>query len=285
MGADKNATIVPGHGTLFIADSNTALPGDNTNDILSAFSLLGDPPDGWENIGHTSKDNQPAFTKDGGDKTVLDTWLVDNVDVVYSSTQWGLGINALQLDELGLDLAFGGSFDTDGGYIIPASNDGQEKAGFLFMTDGTGSCGFYMPNSSYALGDAPSIDASKFMELPLSATILTVDDDVIPAAANGLSAIMKLFKNGLVISPPAITSLSVSTGAAGDLVEIFGRGFTGATGAGGVKFGATNAGVGEYTVVDDKHIVVIVPAASSGSTPITVITTAGTSNAEAFTHS
>jgi hypothetical protein len=275
MGINKSATIVPGHGTLFVADLNTEMPADWTD-----FTLTGTPPTDWVNIGHTSKDNQPKFTKDGGDKTVLDSWLSDGVEVIYASTNWGLTFGRLQLDEDGLDMAFGGNFDTDGGYIVPSSNPGLEKALVLFMTDGTGSLLFYMPNTSSALGDAPSIDATKFLELPMSSTILTADDAVIPAATSGLPGIMKVYKSDLVIAAPKIKTLSANSGAAGILIEIEGTGFTGVTGAAGVKFGATNAS--SYIYVDDPHIVAVVTG-SSGSAPITVTTPAGTSATKAFT--
>lgn len=277
MTVNKGATIVPGHGTVFVADRGTALPAD-WND----FSLTGTEPAGWTNVGHTSKGNQPAFSKEGGEKTVLDSWLADGVDVIYSSTQWGLGVNALQVDEDNLDLAFDGFFDTDGSYVVPSSNPGLEKSIFLFSTDGTGSLGFYMENTNCSIGDAPSIDAAAFFEIPLSASILSADPDFIPAKPDGTPGIMKIFKTGLTAAIAKISSLSAPSGAPDALITIRGRGFTGVTGAGGVKFGAINAGAGKYALVSDEEIVVVVPA-GSGSQPITVTTPSGTSAAKAFT--
>jgi len=276
MGANKSATIVPGHGTLFVADVNEAMPVDWTD-----FGLTGAAPAGWINIGHTSKDNQPAFSKEGGDKTVLDTWLADAVDVIYASTSWSLGFNSLQIDEDNLNLAFGGNFDTDGGYIVPSSNAGQEKALVLYSTDGTGAIAFYIPNTSVAVGDAPSIDATKFFEIPLSAQILAADDAVIPAAANGLPGIMKIYKTGLVQAIPTLVSATPSAVAVGGLVQIIGTGFEGVTGATGVKFGGTNAT--SYTVIDDSHINAIMPAGSAGSAPVVVTSPGGASDPLAYT--
>lgn len=278
MGANKSATIVPGHGTMFVADVNTPMPTDWTD-----FALTGTAPSGWTNIGHTSKQNTAAFSKEGGDKTVLDSWLADGVDVVYAATNWALGINTLQVDEDNLNLAFGGFFDTDGGYVVPSSNPGQEKAIVLYATDGTGALAFYIPNTSVAIGDAPSIDAANFLEIPLSASILAADAEVIPASGTGVPGIMKIYKTGLTVPAPKITSVTPSTAAVGTLVALVGRNFTGATGAAAVKFGSTSAGTGNYSVVDDEHISVIVPAGASGSSPITVTTPAGTSAAAAFT--
>lgn len=274
MAIDATAKIVPGHGTLFVADVNTPVPADP----LNAFTLTGTPPTGWVNLGHTSKDNTAAFTRDGGDKSVLDSWLADGVYTIYAATNWGLTINPIQLDQLALDLAFNGSFDVDGGYIIPASNDGIEKALFLLATDGTGALGFYQPNTSVALGDAPSIKTDGFFELPLAASIMAADPAVIPAAANGKPGLMKVYKTGLQAAVPFITSALPSGAAAGSQVTITGTGFTGAT---AVKFGATNAT--SFVVVDDRHIVAVVPAGSAGAANITVTTPAGTSAAFVYT--
>lgn len=278
MGANKSATIVPGHGTVFVADANTPMPAGG----LDAFTLTGDAPAGWTNIGHTSKANTASFSKSGGDPTVLDTWLSDGVETIYAATNWSLGVNALQFDEDNLNLAFNGFIDTDGGYVIPSSNAGQDKAIFLLATDGTGKLGFYIANTSVSIGDAPSIDTANFMEMPLTASILAADEDAIPANEDGTPGIIKVYKTGLVPAAPVINSLSVSSGAAGALVTITGHDLLGATGAGGVKFGAINAGVGKYDVATDKKIVVIVPT-GSGSQPVTVTTPNGTSNASPFT--
>lgn len=277
MAVDATAKIVPGHGTLFVADKNTACPADP----LTAFTLLGTPPAGWVNIGHTSTDNTAAFTRDGGDKTVLDSWLQDAVGVIYASTNWGLTINPIQVDQLSLDLAFGGSFDDDGGYIIPGSNTGIEKALFLLATDGTGSLGFYIPNNSVTLGDAPSIKTDGFFELPLASSILAADTSVIPAAANGKTAIMKVYKTGLQAAVPYIASADPTAATEGDQVTILGSGFTGVTGAAGVKFGATNAT--SYVVVGDSTIVAVMPAGSAGAANIVVTSAAGASTAFPYT--
>lgn len=277
MAIDATAKIVPGHGTLFVADVNTPVPANP----LTAFTLTGTPPTGWVNLGHTSKDNTAAFTRDGGDKTVLPSWLADGVFTIYAATNWGLTINSIQIDELSLDLAFGGSFDTDGGYIIPASNDGVEKALFLLATDGTGALGFYQPNTSVALGDAPSIKTDGFFELPLAASIMAADAAVIPPAANGKPGLMKVYKTGLQASVPFIASALPSGAAAGSQVTITGSGFTGVTGAASVKFGATNAS--SYVVVNDTSIVAVMPAGSAGAANIVVTSPAGPSAAFAYT--
>lgn len=67
---------------------------------------------------------------------------------------------------------------------------------------------------------------------------------------------------------PLLVSALPSGAAQGELVTITGAGLAGVTGAGGVKFGSTNAT--EYTVVSGTKIVAVVPAGSAGSAAITV---------------
>ncbi len=269
MSVDKTKTIVPGHGTFFTADQDAAFPADP----LAAFTLTGEPA-GWTNLGHTSKDNTAAFKRDGGDKNSLDSWLQDGVVVAYDAVNWSLQVNALQLDQPNLDHAFNGETDTDGGYIVPASSTGIDKQGFLLATDGTGSLGFWMPNTNVTLGDDPSIDPTKFFELPLGVSILAAAPEKLKLS-DGRSALMKIFKTGNVPALPVVTAATPPGAAAGAMVEIVGNGLAGTTGAAGVKFGGTNAT--SYIVIDDSHIVAIVPEGDAGSAPIVVTTPAGAS--------
>jgi hypothetical protein len=283
MGANKSATLVPGHGTLFVANVNTAMPVGGLAAVLAAFSLTGSDPAGWTSIGHTSKDNLPAFTKDGGDATFLDSWLADAITAIYASTNWSLGFNPIQIDQAGLDLAFGGTFDTDGGYIVPGSNSGTPKALVLYMTDGTGELLFYIPNTLVAIGDAPSIDAAKFLELPLTASILAADSTVIPAAANGLPGIMKIYKTGTSTAIPTITTALPASQGAGSVVRLTGTGFSSvvAATASNVTVGGVNAT--SFEILSDSRIDLIMPAGSAGSAPIIVTNPGGASAAKAYT--
>ena len=67
---------------------------------------------------------------------------------------------------------------------------------------------------------------------------------------------------------PAVTAAAPSGAAAGATVTITGTGFTGVTGAAGVRFGAVNAT--SYNVVSATQITAVVPAGAAGSAPIVV---------------
>ncbi len=279
MGINANALIVPGHGTLFVADDSTPLPATP----LTAFSLTGNPPAGWDNVGHTSKSNLPAFTRDGGDATVLDTFLADGVDTIYAGVNWGLTVNPLQVESDILNLGYNGWVDAaDGGYVIPSTLSGQRKALVLFATDGTGSLLFYMPSTKITAGDAPSLDAANFFEIPLTASILAASASAIaPEPGTGRAGLIKILKSGMVPGIPVISSiLPAGVGTAGS-ISILGSGFTGATGAAAVKIGGTNAT--SYTVVSDTRIDAVLPSGGAGSAPVLVTTPAGASNAFAYT--
>lgn len=86
---------------------------------------------------------------------------------------------------------------------------------------------------------------------------------------------------------PLLTSALPSGAAAGAQVRVRGTGFKDSagtvlvTGAAGVKFGTVNAT--SYLVVSATDLVAIVPTGTAGSAPITVTSSAGASNALAYT--
>lgn len=196
-GPDSNALVVPGRGTVFTAPTNTVMPTGG----LSAFTLTGTTPTGWTNIGHTSSDNLVSFSIDGGDATVLRTWLQEAVRTIYDASSWSLSINAMQFDKPTLDLAFNGGFTgTNNGYTVPGTNGGVSTALFVLCQDSTAAVGFYIPNTTTKLGDSPVFDTANFIELPLSSQILSASTTAIPALADGRTGIMQIFKTGLASS-------------------------------------------------------------------------------------
>lgn len=192
MSVDATKLVIPGHGTVFTAPVNTAPP----TDPLNAFSLLANTVDtNWSNLGHTSKQNTIAFTKEGGEKESLDTFLADGVRTTTGSTTWGVTANSLQFDTNNLLLAFNGEWDsTTGGYKV-ATPEPVQRAVFLYFADTTGQLGFWLPNTEVSLGDAPSVDVANFFELPLSISILAADTSII-AAVGDRAVLYEIFKTG-----------------------------------------------------------------------------------------
>ncbi|MFC4223807.1 phage tail tube protein [Lysinibacter cavernae] len=190
MAINDNALVVPGSGTLFIAPKNTPMPATG----LSAFTLTGTAPEGWTNIGHTSTSETFAFAKEGGEATNLPTWIKSIARTVYSAVSWTLTGTSLQVDKTVFDLAFNGWLnDTNKSYVVPSAIKGKEVALFLLATDATGGLGFYMPNASTSLGEAPTIDVENFFGVQIVASIGSADASAIPAGPDGTPGLMEVF--------------------------------------------------------------------------------------------
>ena len=197
MAADATTLFIPGHGTVFHSPVGTALPVDP----LTAFTLTGAPPTGWDTFGHTSKQNIVNFTREGGETTTLDTFLADSVrSVVTSTARTTLNIAALQLDVDTLDLAFNGDWDETGNrYVVPASSSAIERALVVLLTDDTGSMLFEIPKGSISASGTFTLDPANFVEIPLAATLLSSDS--LPAV-NGQAALFAIHKANLDPTPP-----------------------------------------------------------------------------------
>lgn len=79
MAINADGLIQASRGTLFTAPAKTALPTKVSSFLLNSGTVAAAGSGSvvnWENIGHTSNNNKISFSKDGGDTTTKDTWLV-----------------------------------------------------------------------------------------------------------------------------------------------------------------------------------------------------------------
>lgn len=173
--------MIPGRGAIFTAD-----PGTEAPDYLT-LSPTASGPD-WTCLGHTSKENAVALGKSGGEATSFGSWWADALAVIYDAVSWDISVGALQIDKGVLDLAFSGSIDTDGGYIVPAAVNAVDKAVFVLAMQGTKRMGLYLPRVSITLGDAPTFDPSKLFEVPLKGTVLADENALMKWYHPGLTA-------------------------------------------------------------------------------------------------
>jgi hypothetical protein len=192
MGADSQTLMIPARGTIYTSAPNTKPP----KNPLTAFDITKDGPTGWTNLGHTSKENLIGFTKEGGERESLGTFLAESVRTTQSDVSWGITVNALQITKETLDLAFDGAVDTTtGGYTV-AGGGSKNVGAFILFQDLTAKLGFWLPSIDMSLGDAPSLDTANFFEFPLSASILSVDGSVIPAV-KGRAGLFQIFTSNL----------------------------------------------------------------------------------------
>lgn len=197
MSANDSSLIVPSHGTVFFAPDSATLPAKP----LEAFALGKAAPEGWVDLGHTSRENTIAFSKDGGDKEQLDTWYADAVRVVYASSRWSLTVGALQMEKQTLDMAFGGSIDpSSGAYVVPATAAPMSGQIAVLFQDNTANMLFYMPNTQTTLEEAPSVNVEGFFEIQLGISLLSSDK----LNTGGKQGIMAIYKD--TIKPVAESS-------------------------------------------------------------------------------
>ena len=132
-------------------------------------------PNGWTNIGHTSRGDLPEFGFDGGDTEVRGTWQNENLrEVVTKPISDYLNIFLQQWDIDSLTLYYGkdsakqtGVFGVKGGTPAPV-----EKALFIIIVDGETKIGFYAPKASIKRDDSISLATDEFASLPIRATFL-----------------------------------------------------------------------------------------------------------------
>lgn len=171
MAFNSGATVIPGKGTVLVADPDTAAP---TNyETLDPTADLTTIAAGWEALGHTSRENNVSLSKEGGDVTSLGSWWDEVLRSSRAATNWTVTVNSIQIDATTLGLAFGGgTLDTvagsyDVGDIVP-----QDKALFILIVDTSGNrLALYIPNTSVSIGDAPEFSIDAFFEIQLSGAI------------------------------------------------------------------------------------------------------------------
>lgn len=172
---DTSKLVVPGHGTLLVSVAETADPFDIKSFVLGDDTSY--PSNEWMPFALTSKENTFAFTKDGGDETVLDVWEFDGVDSSTESTTIGFTINAASMQKAVWEMAYGGGEynETLKAYaekeVVPVV-----KSAMVIFAHGGKRAGAYMRKVKITAGDAPEIATDNFFETQLKGTILTPED-------------------------------------------------------------------------------------------------------------
>lgn len=190
MALTDGAVVLPGRGYVYTHDTpGTATPAA-TQAALDALDLdAATIATGWNNMGHTSRENSVALAKDGTDPETKGTWQKPNLRQTTGTTTWSLGIPALQIDNSVLAMYFGAGdiTDPDAFHVLPNASP-VEKAFFLVLVDGSSRTGLYLPKASVSSDDAPEFDTENFTEFSLKAVI---EDH------SGSSGLMSWYKAGL----------------------------------------------------------------------------------------
>lgn len=179
MAINPNAVILPAKGYIYVATVGQAAPSPAAVDAFDPNTGIV----GWDNIGHTARDELPVFGFDGGDTEVLGTWQNASFrEVVTEVATDYVTFNAHQFDEQTLGLYYGvtspgttdGVFEVDEVSVTPI-----EKALIIIITDGATNIALHASRVSIRREDSIELAVDEFAFMPLRATFLKNGTDPI----------------------------------------------------------------------------------------------------------
>lgn len=171
MSLNSNATILPGRGTVFFGDPDATPLDYKTVDPSDPLTF-----ENYELLGHTSRENTVALSKDGGDATQHGSWWTAGMRESREPTQWSWTVNSLQVDRTTLNLAWPGGTVRDGAFWVPSSDRSIEKSAFILIEDASARMGLYFPRTPMQIGDAPELAVDALFEIQLQGSILSSND-------------------------------------------------------------------------------------------------------------
>ena len=154
MAINGDALLQAARGTVFTAPAKTAIPTAGVKQFLlnSGSVKVGtaDTPV-WDNLGHTSNSNKISFSKDGGDTTTIDTWLMAAARTSTEAPTITVSGASVQGDKATLKKVTGGWDGTNGGVIVPIKPIVQKLALFVLAYDDGDklSFGLYLPEHRF----------------------------------------------------------------------------------------------------------------------------------------
>ena len=167
MTLDATAAIIPGTGYIYLAPPDTAKPVTITDPLA--------PGAPWTNLGHTSRDNMPEFTRNGDSPTTLGSWQNSKLRQTNPDVEYGITFQSIQADATNLQLYFGAgpeAMQSDGSIRIPVQPVPQIRAVLVILVDGSHFVPLWHPRVSLLGSDAVSLDAENWFALPVAGTFL-----------------------------------------------------------------------------------------------------------------
>jgi hypothetical protein len=132
-------------------------------------------PNGWRNLGHTSRDDMPEFGFDGGDTEVKGTWQKKRLREVATGDPLAdsLTVHLEQWDRDSLELYYGeDAANTAGIFGVSGDFNPIECAFLVIVIDGAAKIGFYAAKASVKRDDSINMPVDEFSSLPVKATFL-----------------------------------------------------------------------------------------------------------------
>lgn len=195
MTINADGLIQASRGTLFTAPAKTALPTKVSSFLLNSGTVAAAGSGSavnWENIGHTSNNNKISFSKDGGDTTTKDTWLVAGAKSSTEAPTITVSGASVQGDSATITKVTGGWAGEQGGIVVPLQPVVQHLALFVLAYDDSDklSFGLYLPETDFTF-DNVSLADEDFAEFSFNAVVKSTS--VLKAGANGEVGAYQIF--------------------------------------------------------------------------------------------
>lgn len=261
---------IAGRGHVYYAANNTEAPnldgyvfGDGTT--LEAS--------GWTWLGDTSSENLIEFESDGGDTSTKRTWDRQGVRSTREDVTNKVTINAVNLGEDVMKVAFPGStYDTAKRAWDIELDASSECAILVVVEDGRIVSGYLFRRVSLA-GNMPSLSLDNFTEVKIAGTLLSPN-----SGKTRVQMLEPRTVTGVGTAKPTIATVIPAVGAVGAKVVITGTNFDGVR---EVKFGDV---VAAFEKDSATQITASVPrGVTSGVQDITVTNNIDTSDGKRFT--
>ncbi|MCO1575365.1 hypothetical protein M8C13_06270 [Crossiella sp. SN42] len=168
MPLNDAAVFLPARMHVFTAPVGTTAP---TLAMVKAAPETA--PTGWDDLGHTSLEEDIEFGSDGGDSETKGSRQVANLREIVEATVDFLTVHSIQLTNETLTLFYGGGdASKPGQFDAPAAFGTTEKALLLVFLDGAKRAGLWWPRASARRAGGIGAAADDFLRYPLRFTKL-----------------------------------------------------------------------------------------------------------------
>lgn len=221
MAINADGLIQASRGTLFTAPAKTALPTKVSSFLLNSGTVAAAGSGSvvnWENIGHTSNNNKISFSKDGGDTTTKDTWLVAGAKSSTEAPTITVSGASVQGDSATITKVTGGWAGDQGGIVVPLQPVVQHLALFVLAYDDSDklSFGLYLPETDFTF-DNVSLADEDFAEFSFNAVVKSTS--VLKAGANGEVGAYQIFAPETFVSKTSPDSSGKNPGNSSQTVS------------------------------------------------------------------
>ena len=217
---------IAGRGHVYYADPDAEAPNLDGYVFGDGTTLEGS---GWTWLGDTSSENLIEFESDGGDTSTKRTWDRQGVRSTREDVTNKVTINAVNLGEDVMRMAFPGStYDPVKRAWDIELDASSERAILVVVEDGRIVSGYLFRRVSLA-GNMPSLSLDNFTEVKITGTLLSPN-----SGKTRVQMLEPRTVTGIGTAKPTIATLTPTSGKVGAKVVITGSNFDGVR---EVKFG------------------------------------------------